>query len=134
MDTAAVPAAPHLPEAVILADTSVWVEHFRSGEPRLQDLLNQGVVLMHPFVLGELACANLRRRREILAWLAALPAATAASDTEVLHFVQERQLSGRGIGWVDAHLLASARLSRASLWTLDKRLALLARLVAGTLA
>ncbi len=111
---------------MILADTSVWVEHFRRGDPKLRELLSEGMVAMHPFVLGELACGNLRRRKEILGYLGDLPAALPATDEEVLRFVEERNLYGRGVGWVDVHLMASARLSAARLWTRDKRLAELA--------
>jgi predicted nucleic acid-binding protein len=111
---------------VILADTSVWVEHFRRGDPELRELLREGMVVMHPFVLGELACGNLRRRKEILGYLGELPAAVTATDEEVLRFVEGRRLYGRGVGWVDVHLLASARLSGVSLRTRDRRLAELA--------
>jgi len=108
---------------VILIDTSVWVKHLRRGVPGLADALDQGLVLVHPFVVGELACGNLENRREILDLLAALPAAVTATDDEVMHLLDERGLMGRGIGWVDAHLLASALLSHAPLWTRDRRLA-----------
>ena len=108
---------------MILVDTSVWVEHLRRGLPGLADVLGQGLVLVHPFVVGELACGNLENRREILDLLVALPVAVSATDDEVLHLLEERRLMGRGIGWVDAHLLASALLSEAPLWTRDRRLA-----------
>ena len=108
---------------MILVDTSVWVEHLRRGLPALAEVLDQGLVLVHPFVVGELACGNLENRREILDLLAALPVAVGATDDEVLHLLEERRLMGRGIGWVDAHLLASALLSEAPLWTRDRRLA-----------
>jgi predicted nucleic acid-binding protein len=112
---------------VILVDTSVWVEHLRRGLPGLADVLDQGLVLVHPFVVGELACGNLENRREILDLLAALPVAVSATDDEVLHLLEERRLMGRGIGWFDAHLLASALLSEAPLWTRDRRLVETAR-------
>jgi predicted nucleic acid-binding protein len=108
---------------VILVDTSVWVEHLRRGLPGLADLLDQGLVLVHPFVIGELACGNLENRREILDLLAALPMAVTATDDEAMHLIEERGLSGRGIGCVDAHLLASTLLSDAVLWSRDRRLA-----------
>jgi len=109
---------------MILADTSVWIEHLRRGVPRLLAALGEGQVLMHPFVLGELACGNLRNRREILELLANLPAAPSAVDAEVLGFIERRKLMGRGIGYVDAHLLAATSLaSPARLWTHDRRLA-----------
>jgi predicted nucleic acid-binding protein len=108
---------------MVLADTSVWIRHFQQGEPRLADRLSQGLVLTHPFVAGELACGNLKNRQAVLADLHALPLASVASDGEVLRFVEDRRLWGKGLGWVDVHLLASAALSGCELWTLDKRLA-----------
>ena len=107
---------------MILADTSVWVEHLRESEPRLQELLLEGEVLVHPFVIGELACGNLRRRAAILSLLRELPMGAPASDAEVLTLIEEQRLWGTGIGWIDAHLLASALLTRCSLWTRDRSL------------
>lgn len=108
---------------MILVDTSVWVDHLRSGDDALAALLNAAGVLMHPFVLGELACGNLRNRQEVLGLLKDLPQATAARDDEVLFFIERRALMGRGIGYVDAHLLAAVSLDgSARLWTRDKRL------------
>lgn len=107
---------------MILVDTSVWVEHFRVGSPRLAGLLEHGDVMIHPFIVAELACGSLRNRGEILKLLHELPAAPEAEHAEVLDFVKRHRLHGRGIGWVDAHLLASARLSGSVLWTLDRRL------------
>lgn len=109
-----------------LVDTSVWVEHLRHGRPRLAALLAEGQVLCHPFVIGELACGHLSNRASILHLLGALPAAPLASHDEVLRLVEARRLHGSGLGWVDAHLLASALLARSPLWTLDRRLALAA--------
>jgi predicted nucleic acid-binding protein len=109
---------------VILADTSVWVDHLRKGAPRLAAALDRSEVLMHPFVLGELACGNLRNRGEVLRLLGDLPAAAMASDHEALQFIERRALMGRGIGYVDVHLLASVALTDgARLWTADRRLA-----------
>jgi len=105
-----------------LVDTSVWVDHLRSGNRILIALLERGEVLAHPFVIGELACGQIRNRREILGLLATLPSASVADHDDVLAFVDAHRLSGRGIGWIDAHLLASALLSRARLITLDSRL------------
>lgn len=105
-----------------LVDTSVWVEHLRQGSPRLQALLEGNEVLAHPYVIGELACGTLTRRAEILGLLQALPGATPASDEEAHRFLAAHALHGRGIGWIDVHLIASARLSGAGLWTLDRRL------------
>ena len=107
---------------MILVDTSVWIDHLRHGNARLSALLEDGLVLLHPFVVGELALGHLRRRTEVLGLLSELPLAKAAEHAEVLEFVQRHGLAGSGIGWVDAHLLASAALSRAALWTLDRRL------------
>ena len=108
---------------MILADTSVWVEHLRRGEPRLASLLGAGEVSCHPFVIGELACGNLRRREELLGLLAALPALEKASDGEVLQFIARHRLQGKGLGLVDTHLLAACALARRQLWTFDTRLA-----------
>jgi predicted nucleic acid-binding protein len=108
---------------VILVDTSVWIEHFRSTSPSLTELLGGGEVLGHPFVFGELALGNLRQRDDILRALRRLPQATGASHQEVLQFIDSKALFGRGIGYVDAHLLAAARLTVGSkLWTLDRPL------------
>jgi predicted nucleic acid-binding protein len=107
---------------MILIDTSVWVEHFRAGN-RLGEALAAGLVLTHPFVIGELACGNLRSRARILADLSALPWAVAATDEEVLRLVEEHKLWGRGIGWIGAHLIASALLTNCRIWTLDRQLA-----------
>jgi predicted nucleic acid-binding protein len=106
---------------MILVDTSVWVDHLRTGDATLAALLESGRVLGHPFVVGELALGHLRQRQTILAALQDLPQATAASDAEVLAFIEQHALVGRGIGYVDAHLLAAARLT-GSLWTRDARL------------
>jgi predicted nucleic acid-binding protein len=108
---------------VILVDTSVWIDHLRTGNEMLSVLLEGRRVLGHPFVAGELALGNLRGRDVILRALRSLPQATVASDKEVLHFIDRELLFGRGIGYVDAHLLAAARLTRgATLWTRDRRL------------
>ncbi|MBL8292900.1 MAG: PIN domain-containing protein [Bryobacterales bacterium] len=108
---------------MVLADTSVWIEHFRHREPALVDLLSEGLVLIHPFVSGELACGNLKGRAAILSDLHALPPAKLASNAEVLQLIEDRRLWGRELGWIDAHLLASALLSNCRFWTLDIRLA-----------
>ncbi len=110
-----------------LVDTSAWVEHLRRGNARMKGLLSGGQVFCHPFVLGELACGNLQNRSEVLTLLAALPGAQLASHDEVLHLVNTHRLSGRGLGWVDVHLLASALLTKCSLLTLDKPLISAAR-------
>ena len=108
----------------ILADTSVWVEHLRAGSPALSALLDENLVVVHPFVIGEIACGNLRNRHALLALLGELPRATVATQDEALRFMENHRLMGRGIGYVDVHLLASAALlGDAQLWTLDRRLA-----------
>lgn len=111
---------------MILVDSSVWVDHFRRGSPRLEALLDDGLVLVHPFVLGELALGRLKRRAEILGLLREMPRAELASHDEALEFVDRHELAGKGVGWVDVHLLVSAALGRVSLWTLDRRLAVAA--------
>jgi len=107
---------------MILVDTSVWVSHFRYGNPRLETLLLSGEVACHPFIIGEIACGNLKNRQEILSLLKALPAAMKADHNEVLHFIEQHQLTGMDLGYVDVHLLASALLSTMPLWTTDKDL------------
>ena len=108
---------------MILVDTSVWVHHFRDGDSKLNELLERGAALTHPFVIGELALGNLRQRELVLRMLSRLPAATVATNAEVLGFIDRNTLFGRGVGYVDVHLLAATRLTAGSqLWTLDKRL------------
>jgi predicted nucleic acid-binding protein len=108
---------------VILVDTSVWVEHLRAGDERLMALLDAGEVLGHPLVTGELALGNLRGREAFLRDLRDLPRAAVVADEEVLRFTDRQALFGRGIGYVDAHLLAAARLTAgARLWTRDRNL------------
>jgi predicted nucleic acid-binding protein len=108
---------------VIVVDTSVWVEHLHVGNEELAGLLNGGEVLGHPFVIGELALGNLRPRNPFLSDLRDLPQAIVAEDEEVLRLIDRHALFGRGIGYVDAHLLAATRLTVGSkLWTRDRRL------------
>jgi predicted nucleic acid-binding protein len=112
---------------MILADTSVWVEHFRHDEPRLSAALEAERVFMHPFVIGELACGNLRDRTKVLELLGRLPVVPIASDEEARALIERRALMGRGIGLIDVHLLASAAMAASvRLWTHDKRLAAVA--------
>lgn len=108
---------------MILVDTSVWIDHLRSGTSELRRLLENDQVLTHPFVIGELACGALRNREEILGLLERLPQVRAAEHQEVTAFVTGRRLYGRGIGSLDAHLLAATLLSGTRLWTLDRPLA-----------
>ena len=107
---------------MILVDTSVWVRHLREGDPVLERLLNNGEVMCHPFIVGELACGNLRNRQEILSLLQLLPLATQAKHEEVLRFIEQNHLMGMGLGYIDVHLSASAVLTGVPMWTRDKRL------------
>jgi predicted nucleic acid-binding protein len=112
---------------MILVDTSVWIDHLRRGDPALIAALEAGRVLMHPFVVGELACGNLRNRVELLSLLRDLPPAPVATDAEALGFIDRHGLMGRGIGYLDVHLLASVALATpARFWTRDRRLAMVA--------
>jgi predicted nucleic acid-binding protein len=107
---------------MVLVDTSVWIEHFRSGGVGLDALLNDGQVVCHPFIVGELACGNLKNRSVILSLLQDLPMAVRAEDAEILHCIDHHRLMGKGLGYIDMHLLMSAILARIPLWTLDRRL------------
>ena len=112
---------------MILVDTSVWIDHLRGGEKTLVGLLNSAQVCTHQFVIGELACGNLKNRDTFLSLIKKLPAAKIAMHDEVLYFIEQNQLMGKGIGFIDSHLLASVALEQHTfLWTRDKRLALLA--------
>jgi predicted nucleic acid-binding protein len=108
---------------MVLVDTSVWVDHFRVASLPLVRLLKDAKVVVHPFVLGELACGRLVRRDEVLGLLGKLPRLAPVSDGEALAFIEANGLAGSGVGWVDVHLLAAARLARASVLTSDKVLA-----------
>ena len=107
---------------MILVDTSIFIYHGRHRDRRLAEWLTEGLVLGHPFVQGELACGTMPRRTEVLTLFDHLPPATVLSHQEMLHFVDRRQLMGRGLGWIDLHLLASTLASRATLATRDQRL------------
>lgn len=107
----------------VLVDTSIWVDHLRSADLQLADLLRRRAVRIHPFVIGEIACGSLRDRPMILELLQDLPSAVVADAAEVLGFIERHALHGQGIGYVDVHLLASAALTPgAGIWTRDKRL------------
>jgi predicted nucleic acid-binding protein len=113
---------------VILVDTSVWIGHLRRADRRLMELLESGDVLTHPMVIGELACGNLAQRDEVLDLLQRLPSAPRATDTEALTLIERHRLMGRGIGYVDVHLLAAVLLGEGvRLWTDDARLEAAAR-------
>jgi predicted nucleic acid-binding protein len=108
---------------MILADTSIWVDHLRKSNATLQKLLEMGQVLCHPFIIGELAMGNLKQRHAILSALQNLPEAVTAHHDEVMQFISGQSLSGMGVGFVDAHLLAAVQLTpEALLWTRDQRL------------
>ena len=107
---------------MILVDTSVWVEHFRNGNIGLDTLLEEGQVVFHPFIVGELACGNIKNRSRILSLLGTLPIAHTAEHEEVVHVIEKYRLMGKGLGYMDVHLLASAMLTHIPLWTLDKKL------------
>lgn len=107
---------------MILVDTSIWIDHLRTADHPLGTLLSTGLICIHPWVIGELACGNLGNRHEILELLQALPPLSVATHQEALHFIERHRLMGRGIGYIDAHLLTAAAIHRAKLWTRDKRL------------
>jgi len=113
---------------MILVDTSIWIDHLRKGTPKLMALLENGEVLAHVFVLGELACGNIKNREEFLSLMAELPRAIEATDKETLSLIERHHLMGRGLGYIDMHLLAATRLTEdTQLWTRDRRLAAIAK-------
>ena len=107
---------------MVLVDTSIWISHFREGNSHLKELLEDESVACHPFIIGELACGGLKNRNEIISLLKALPQVQTAESDEILQFIENKRLFGTGLGFVDVHLLASALLTRALLWTADKPL------------
>ena len=107
---------------MVLVDTSVWVAHLRDGNIGLETLLNEGRVAGHSFIIGELACGNLENRSEILSLLQTLPMAIHAEHDEVMELIETHSLMGKGLGYIDMHLLASAILTEVPLWTLDRKL------------
>ena len=107
---------------MILADTSIWISHLRKGNPHLKELLFDSAVVCHPFIIGELACGCIKNRKEIISLLKTLPQAQTAENDEILRFIEDKRLTGLGIGIIDVHLLASALLTKVSLWTFDKKL------------
>lgn len=108
---------------MILVDTSIWVDHLRSADTALEDLLNEGAVLSHPSVVGEVSLGNLSKREQVIGLMHRLPRATVAHDNEVLLLIEQERLYGAGIGYVDAQLLAATKLTpEALLWSRDKRL------------
>ncbi|MBX9665419.1 type II toxin-antitoxin system VapC family toxin [Novosphingobium sp.] len=108
---------------MILVDSSVWIDHLRREEPELSSLLGAQQVLTHPFIIGEIALGSLRQRTLIVSDLRNLPAAVEAGDDEVLALIEGQSLHGRGIGYIDVHLLAATLLTPGTkLWTRDRRL------------
>jgi predicted nucleic acid-binding protein len=114
---------------MILVDSSVWIDHFRKNEPRLEALLVNERVSLHPFVLGELACGNLQQRAKTLTYLERLPVAVVASEPQVRHLLESRRFWGTRLGWVDMHLLASALIEESKLWTSDRAMAAAAKVL-----
>jgi hypothetical protein len=112
---------------MVLVDASVWISHFRTENPTLRSLLEQNRVSIHPFVIGELACGTIKNRDSVIKLLSMLPHEGLAQHDEVLYLVDNQRLWGSGIGWIDAHLLTSALLSGSTLWTVDRRLANIAK-------
>ncbi len=110
-----------MPE-LVLADTSIWITHFREGQKNLSQLLERGLVASHPYIIGELACGALNNRGEIIQLLEALPMVDVLEHTEVMEFIESRKLMSIGIEYVDIHLLGSSLLSNTPLWTFDKSL------------
>lgn len=108
---------------MILVDTSVWIDHLRRGNAELVRLLEEGDVIVHPFVVGELACGKIKNRVEILELLRELPEASSSDHDEAQHLLESGKLQGKGLGWIDVHLLASARISDCAIWTRDRALA-----------
>jgi hypothetical protein len=107
---------------MILVDTSIWVDHFRNGNVELKELLINNEVMTHPLIIGELACGSIRNRSEILGLLNELPVVVTAENKEVLKLIEDKKLYGKGIGLIDAHLIASALLTKVRLLTMDKPL------------
>ena len=112
---------------MILIDTSVWIDHLRQRDDHLVITLLAGHVLIHPWVIGEIACSSIKDREQVLDLLRSLPLCSVALEDEVLLFIDQNKLMARGIGYVDVHLLASTKLSGATLWTRDKRLLIIAK-------
>lgn len=106
----------------ILVDTSVWIKHLRVGDKNLVQLLEQGSVACHPFIIGELACGGIKNRHEIISLLNDLPSTDILDHYDIMEFIEYRKIMNKGIGYIDVHLLASALVSETPLWTLDKAL------------
>ena len=107
---------------MVLVDTSIWIDHFRYNNDQLVELLNGGKVFCHPFIIGELACGNIKNRKEIISYLEALPQSFQVEHVEVMIFIEKNQMMGKGLGYIDMTILASSLVTGIPLWTLDKRL------------
>ncbi|MCF6148934.1 MAG: type II toxin-antitoxin system VapC family toxin [Candidatus Kuenenia sp.] len=107
---------------MVLVDTSIWVVHLRNGNIGLETLLNEGNVVCHPFIVGELACGNLKNRVEILSLLQTLPMAIHGEHEEIMRFIEDHTFMGKGLGYIDIHLIVSAIITNIPLWTADKKL------------
>jgi predicted nucleic acid-binding protein len=112
---------------MVLVDTSVWIQHLRQGSPKLGGLLVDGQVVSHPFIVGEIACEQMKNRREILSLLQALPMVNVAEHDEALDLIERNAIMGKGLGYIDVHVLAGAMLSSSFIWTMDKKLQRVAR-------
>ena len=116
--------------ARVLVDTSIWIDHLREKDEQLISLLKQNQVLMHPMIRGELACGCLHNRNQLLSLLKNLPQVPEATHDEALYCLEKHELMGKGIGFIDLHLLASSFLAKDTfLWTRDRRLHKLALLL-----
>ena len=107
---------------MVLVDTSVWISHFRDGNSRLQKQLEEGRVVSHPFIIGELACGNITNRTEIISLMQSLPTLDVVEQDELLLFIEHHKIMGKGLGFVDVHLIAATMLAGIPIWTLDKKL------------
>ena len=106
----------------ILVDTSVWIKHLREGDKNLTELLEQGLVACHPFIIGEIACGGIKNRHEIIGLLNDLPSTDILDHSEIMEFIENRKIMNKGIGYIDVHLLGSALVSGTPLWTFDRAL------------
>lgn len=117
---------------MILVDTSVWVGFLRKGDPLMSDLLAEGKVFTHPFIIGELRLGNIPKRKSFLSLIENLTQSILATNEEVTYLIEKNKLHGKGIGYIDAHILASAIISSVPLWTLDKRLDTISKSLRGS--
>jgi len=107
---------------MVLVDTSIWIDHFRNSNDQLVELLNDGEVFCHPFIIGELACGNIKNRKKIIAALQALPQSSIIEHNEIMIFIEKNKIIGKGLGYIDVAILASSLVTGIPLWTLDRKL------------